>query len=88
MTLEPYTREKLDELTLRMLDLTAKVRQMAEIAAASNAAGSGDGPLPLHDRKALQWLASLEDWAHDSLSRLQMAQIKRRGAKRAEQFSA
>jgi hypothetical protein len=81
MTLEPYNPERLDALALRMLDICAKLRGAAQIARDEQLAS-----LSLHDRKALEWLARLEEWAiaAESDARKQ-AQIER-GARRAERL--
>jgi hypothetical protein len=58
MTLEPYTPDRLDALALRALDLCARVRNLALTSRSEH--------LPrveLHDRKALEWLEKLEQWA-------------------------
>ncbi len=82
MTLESYDADKLDGMALRILDIAAIVRKMSAI--------SRDNPelrFATHDKKALEWLASVEHWAHDSVARLEMALIKQRGAKRAQQMA-
>ncbi len=42
----------------------------------------------MHDKKAAEWLANLERWAAESQAKLEVAQIRRRGALLAEAFSA
>ncbi len=59
MTLKPYGPEKLDQLALRLLDLSGILRQMANNSREQDVAN-----LPLHDRKALLWLENIEHWAH------------------------
>ena len=80
MTLIPYKPEKLDELALRALDLAASLREMA------TKCRENDVPLAeLHDRKALEWLGRLEEWAQKSSAELDMRIIGHRGARRARQ---
>jgi hypothetical protein len=58
MTLVPYDPDRLDALSLRTLDLCARLRNLART--------SREEQLPtvdLHDRKALEWLEKLEEWA-------------------------
>ena len=58
MTIEQYTPEKLDQLALRLLDLAAELRGVA-----NGARQAGADCLPVHDKKALLWLDNLEQWA-------------------------
>ena len=80
MTLIPYKPEKLDELALRALDLAALLREMAT-KCRDNELSSAE----LHDRKALEWLGRLEEWAQRSSAELDVRIIGHRGAKRARQ---
>ena len=82
MTLQSYSPEKLDELTLRALDLAASLREMAT-KCRENDVPSAD----LHDRKALEWLSRLEEWTQKSSAELEVRIIGHRGAKRARQPS-
>ena len=77
MTLEPYDPEKLDALSLRVLDIACLLRQMA--ATSRETAVSS---IALHDKKPLEWLSKLEDWARDGSARLQTAVIKQRAVQR------
>jgi len=57
MTLEQYTPEKFDQLALRLFDLAAKLREVA-----NGARQNGVESLPVHDKKALLWIENLEQW--------------------------
>ncbi len=83
MTLEAYDADRLDETALRILDIAATVREMAGVLRREPGVS-----LAIHDRKAAEWLAQLERWAADSRSKLELARLKRRGARRAEKFTA
>lgn len=79
MTLMPFTPDDLDSLALRFLDLAALVRGM------SNASRENELPsFSLHANKVNEWLAHLEDWAHESSGKLETALIRQRGALRAQ----
>jgi hypothetical protein len=82
MTLELYDADRLDQTALRILDIAAAFRQMADALRRSP-----EIELAMHDKKAAEWLAHLERWAAESHARLEMALVKRRGAKSAERFS-
>lgn len=58
MTLQTYDPQQLDQLALRLLDLAAISRQMA-----NRSREYGITDLALHDKKALEWCAKLEQWA-------------------------
>jgi hypothetical protein len=81
MTLVIYDADRLDETALRILDIAARIRQMAVALR-----GQPDVGLAIHDKKAAEWLAHLENWAADSTAKLEMALIKQRGAKRAKSY--
>lgn len=79
MTLIPYDPDRLDALALRLFDLAAIVRQMA-----NSGRESGVESLALHDKKALEHLGKLEDWAHKSHVAIQMQQRRMQGVRRAQ----
>ena len=82
MTLKPYNADELDQLALRILDVSCQLRQMS--------IAKRDTPgleLAVHEKKALEWLAHLEQWAADARARLEMATIRQRGAKLASKIS-
>ena len=57
MTLQPYDADRIDQLSLRVFDLCARLRATAHICR--------EAALPavdLHDRKALEWIEKLEEW--------------------------
>jgi len=58
MTIEQYTPEKFDQLALRIFDLAAEFREIA-----NGARHTGVESLPVHDKKALLWIENLEQWA-------------------------
>lgn len=82
MTLEPYTPQHLDELALRALDLTSSLRKMA-ISMRSEEVPS----FVVHDRKALEWIAKLEEWCQKTEAGLEVAVRRNRGARRAAAFA-
>lgn len=82
MTLEAYNADRLDETALRILEIAAAFRGMAQTLRQDPAL-----ELAIHDRKATEWLSHLERWVTDSRAKLDVALIKRRGAKKAARFS-
>lgn len=83
MTLEPYTPERLDELALRVFDLSGLLRKMS-ITMRTEAVAS----LVVHDRKALEWIAKLEAWSQKTEASLEVAARRARGARRAAEFGS
>jgi hypothetical protein len=83
MTLVVYDADRLDKAALRILDIAAKIRRIAVVLREQP-----DADLAIHDKKAAEWLAHLENWAADSTAKLEMALIKQRGAKRAKNYPA
>lgn len=79
MTLAPFPPERLDALALRLLDLAGVVRQMA-----NKSRENVVDEFELHGQKVDEWLAHLEDWAHDGAARLETALIRQRGVRRAQ----
>lgn len=82
MTLKPYSADELDQLALRILDVCCQLRQMSVV--------KRDTPelqLAMHEKKALEWLTHLEQWAADARARLEMAMIRQRGARAASKIS-
>ena len=83
MTLEPYGPDRLDQMSLRVLDLCARLRNLAR--------QSRDEQLPpvdLHDRKALEWLDNLEEWLYRAEAEMGRSLAKNRGERRARQAQA
>ena len=79
MTLKPYSPEMLDHFALRLLDLAALVRQMA-----NRSRQYGITDLEVHDKKANEWYHSLERWVRKSQAELEMKIIDARAGRRAE----
>jgi hypothetical protein len=78
MVLEPYTPEQLDQIALRLLDVCAQIRDIARRSREQRLE-----QVPLHDKKALEWLGKLEEWAAKSQRDFELAQFKQRGARAA-----
>ncbi|MBL9125423.1 MAG: hypothetical protein JNG90_17425 [Planctomycetaceae bacterium] len=83
MTLEPYTAERLDHLALRALDQAAALRRMASTMRQEQVE-----TFVVHDRKALEWLARLDDWCQKTEAGLEVAVRRTRGARRAATFAS
>jgi hypothetical protein len=82
MTLQTYDPHKLDRFALRVLDLAGIVRQMAR-----RSREHGIADLALHDKKALEWCAKLEQWAHKTRADLELKIIQQRGERRGREAS-
>ena len=84
MTLQTYNPDHLDQFALHLLDVAAIVRRMA-----NRSREHGIADLPLHDKKALEWCAKLESWAHkvqaDLEVRILQSRAERRGRAAAEE---
>jgi len=79
MTLIPYSPTALDELALRLFDVAAQVRQMANYSRENSVVS-----VPLHGNKAQEWLGHLERWAFDGQGRLEAHVLRERGARRSQ----
>ncbi len=77
MTLQTYDPKKLDDLTLRLLDLAAIVRRMANRSREFDIAD-----LAVHDKKAIEWCAKLEQWAHKTQADLQVRIVQEKAERR------
>jgi hypothetical protein len=82
MTLKPYTADELDQLALRILDISHEIRQLSSAKRAMP-----ELELAVHQRKALEWIANLEAWAADAQARLEMAKVRHRGSQLAGKIS-
>ena len=82
MTLRIYDPSKLDQFSLRLLDLASIVRQMA-----NRSREHGIEDLPMHDKKALEWCAKLEQWAHKTQTDLEVKILQDRAEKRGRSAS-
>lgn len=79
MTLQTYDDQKLDQLALRLLDLSAVVRGMANSCRENEIE-----EVVLHDKKALEWLDKLEDWTRKAAARMQLETVRARANRRAQ----
>jgi hypothetical protein len=83
MTLKVYDPQKLDRFALRLLDIAVEVRKMAH---QSREYGITD--LAVHDKKAAEWCANLEQWARKTQADLEVRilqdKAERRGRAAAE----
>ena len=77
MTLQAYSPTELDQFALRLLDLAAMVREMA-----NRSRESGIADLPLHDKKALQWCGNLEQWAQKTQAELELRILQQKAEQR------
>ncbi len=77
MTLTPFPPEALDDLALRIMDLAAQVREMANQSRENQLSG-----FQLHGNKVHEWMGRLEEWAIESNSRLDAELLKQKGARR------
>lgn len=80
MTLEPYDPDHLDKLSLRVFDLCARLRKLANICREEQLP-----PIDLHDRKALEWLDKLEVWLFGAETEVNRRVHKHHGERRARQ---
>jgi hypothetical protein len=78
MTLQRYKPDRLDDFALRLLDLAAMMRAMAN---ACREHGIAD--LAMHDKKAQEWAAKLEDWLHKVQADLDVSVRQARARRRA-----
>jgi hypothetical protein len=83
MTLESYGPERLDQLSLRLLDLCARLRAMARQAQIEQLPA-----LDLHDRKALEWIDHLEGWLDRAQAEFDLAIVKHRAQRLAKKSQA
>ena len=77
MTLQTYTPQQLDQFALRLLDLAAIVRQVA-----NQSREHGIADLPVHDKKALEWCVKLEQWAHKTRADLEVRILQEKAERR------
>jgi len=83
MTLQDYDPKKLDQFALRLLDVAALIRQTA-----NRSREHGVADLAVHDKKASEWCAKLEQWSHKTRADLEVKILQntaeRRGRAAAE----
>jgi hypothetical protein len=77
MTLQTYDPHQVDQFALRLLDLAATVRQMA-----NRSREHGIADLAVHDKKALEWCAKLEQWAHKTQADLEVRILQDKAERR------
>lgn len=77
MTLEAYDPAKLDQLSLRLMDVVCILRRIAAIARENELE-----KLVLHDHKPREWIARLETWAQQSAARAEKAADQQAGRSR------
>ncbi len=80
MTLRTYDPSKLDQFALRLFDLAANLRQMAN---RSRELGIED--FPLHDKKALEWCSKLEQWTHKTQADLEVRILQDKAEKKGRE---
>ena len=80
MTLQTYGPQNLDHLALRLLDIAAIVREMANLGREH-----GVADLALHDKKALESCVKLEQWAHKIRADLEVRILQDKAERRARQ---
>jgi hypothetical protein len=77
MTLQTYDPNQVDQFALRLLDLAAILRRMA-----NRSREHGIADLALHDKKALEWCTKLEQWAHKTQADLEVRILQDRAERR------
>jgi hypothetical protein len=80
MTLQPYDPQRLDCLALRLFDLAAILREMA-----NRSREHGIADLVLHDKKALESCMKLEQWAHKIQADLDVRILQEKAGRRSRQ---
>lgn len=78
MTLQPYGPDRLDQFALRLLDVAAVMREMA-----NRYREHGVTDLALHDKKAREWCDRLDQWVHKSRAELEVKIRQARAKRRA-----
>ena len=79
MTLTSFPPDMLDELALRLLDIAAIVRKMANTGR-ENAIRD----FQLHGNKAQEWLDHLERWAYEAAGTLDAEVLRQKGMRRGQ----
>ena len=77
MTLQTYDPQKLDQFALRLLDLAAILREMAH-----RSREHGIADLAMHDKKALEWCAKMEQWAEKTRADLEVRILQDKAERR------
>jgi hypothetical protein len=79
MTLEAYDPDRLDALSLRVLDVCGRLRHVARVSREEELP-----PIALNDRKALEVLARLEEWVYRVEAELHRSVQKNHGRRARE----
>ncbi|MEZ6068724.1 MAG: hypothetical protein R3C10_00350 [Pirellulales bacterium] len=79
MTLISYDADRLDALALRILDVAAVLRRMS-----AHSRDHQIGQFKMHDKKALEWLSQLEEWAQRGAGELEVEIVRQKAQRRAE----
>ena len=82
MTLQTYDPRQVDQLALRLLDLAAIVRQVA-----NQSREHGIADLAMHDKKALEWCTKLEQWAHKTRADLEVRILQDKAERRVHSLA-
>jgi hypothetical protein len=83
MTLVPYDADALDQTAMRLFDMACTLRGMAQRSREEEGVD-----FAINDRKALEWLAKLRAWTEDAQQRFELAVIRNRGRRAADQVAA
>jgi hypothetical protein len=79
MTLTHFPPDALDDLALRLLDVAASLRKMANLAREKSVQG-----FQLHGNKAQEWLDHLEHWTFEGTKRLNEQIMRELGARKGQ----
>ena len=82
MTLISYDADDLDQLALRLFDLAAVLRRMS-----TTSRDHATGQFKMHDKKALEWLSQLEEWAQRGAGELEVEIVRQKAQRRAAEVS-
>jgi len=77
MTLQAYDPQQLDLFALRLLDLASIMRHIA-----NRSRDNGISDLAVHDKKASEWCAKLEQWAHKTQADLEVKILQNKAEQR------
>lgn len=83
MTLQTYDSDRLDALSLRVLDICVHLRNAARVARDEQLEC-----VELHDRKALEWIEKLERWAIETETTSSSLALQARGARRGRSMTS
>jgi hypothetical protein len=83
MTLEPYGPDRLDVLSLQVLDICLNLRRISQVCREEQL-----GNIALNDKKALEWIGKLEQWVYKAQAETERSVTKNRAVRRAQQAIA